>query len=139
MKYYHGTSLAKGLSIQENGFNVNLSGSNAGTLLGNGVYYTRDLAKAMNYAKSNPAGGVVLELHVKTGAICNVTAVLTSKIRYSCSGTRECLSRLSKPAHTSSVAGLKWRIFFCCQCSSAMLMLVMLMVVVVLTNLTGQA
>ena len=34
--FYHGTSLEAACSIQRTGFDVDLSGSNAGTLLGNG-------------------------------------------------------------------------------------------------------
>jgi hypothetical protein len=34
--FYHGTSLEAAYSIQRTGFDVDLSGSNAGTLLGNG-------------------------------------------------------------------------------------------------------
>ena len=53
--FYHGTSVAAGLAIQSDGFNVDLSGSNAGTMLGNGVYLTTTLRKAMTYAET-PAG-----------------------------------------------------------------------------------
>ena len=34
--YYHGTSLEAALAIQANGFRVDLSGSNAGAMLGTG-------------------------------------------------------------------------------------------------------
>jgi len=39
--YYHGTSLAAALSIQKDGFDVTMSGSNAGAMLGDGVYVTK--------------------------------------------------------------------------------------------------
>ena len=50
-EFYHGTSLEAILGIQANGFRVDLSGSNAGQALGEGVYMTTTLEKALNYAK----------------------------------------------------------------------------------------
>lgn len=41
--FYHGTSIAAALSIQEHGFRADLAGTNAGTLLGPGVYFTATL------------------------------------------------------------------------------------------------
>ena len=40
-----------------------------GTLLGNGVYLTTTLAKALNYARDKPCEGVVLQLKINTGNI----------------------------------------------------------------------
>jgi len=62
--FYHGTSIKAALSIQKDGFDPELSGSNAGALLGKGVYCTTTLEQALHYAKRNPANGVVLELEV---------------------------------------------------------------------------
>ena len=42
-EFYHGTSLEAALTIQEKGFDVDLSGSNAGAMLGPGVYITTSL------------------------------------------------------------------------------------------------
>jgi hypothetical protein len=72
---YHGTSLEAILAIQESGFRVDLSGTNAGAMLGPGVYVTTTLQKALNYAKRegvpgkepNPAAGGVFELEVNLG------------------------------------------------------------------------
>ena len=44
-KFFHGTSIDAAMSIQASGFKVSLSGSNAGALLGPGVYCTTDLEK----------------------------------------------------------------------------------------------
>jgi hypothetical protein len=65
--FYHGTSLEAGLAIQKRGFRIDLSGSNAGRMLGDGVYLTTTLEKALNYAKVKPHGGCVLELKVDLG------------------------------------------------------------------------
>ncbi|EOD39072.1 hypothetical protein EMIHUDRAFT_223954 [Emiliania huxleyi CCMP1516] len=72
MQFYHGTSLEAIVAIQESGFRVDLSGSNAGAALGPGVYVTTTLLKALNYAegtagKPNPAAGGVLVLEVALG------------------------------------------------------------------------
>ena len=72
---YHGTSLEAILAIQESGFRIDLSGTNAGAALGPGVYVTTTLQKALNYAKRegvpgkepNPAAGGVFELEVNLG------------------------------------------------------------------------
>jgi hypothetical protein len=77
---YHGTSLEAILSIQESGFRIDLSGTNAGAALGPGVYVTTTLQKALNYAKRegipgkepNPAAGGVFELEVDLGRCCTV-------------------------------------------------------------------
>lgn len=74
-EFYHGTSLEAALNIQKSGFNISLSGSNAGAALGSGVYITTTLAKALHYAgrvgvhgkQPNPAGGAVLKLKVNLG------------------------------------------------------------------------
>ena len=65
--YYHGTSLQAALSIQRAGFDVGRSGSNAGRLLGDGVYVTDQLGKAMRYAQGRPHGCCVLQLEVDIG------------------------------------------------------------------------
>jgi len=51
------------------GFRVDLSGTNAGTMLGDGVYLTTTLRKAMTYAETGnrPHGGAVLKLKVDLG------------------------------------------------------------------------
>ena len=69
---YHGTSIEAALAIQSGGFRVDLSGTNAGAMLGDGVYCTTTLEKALNYAKGlpgkpNPHGGVVFVLEVDLG------------------------------------------------------------------------
>ena len=63
---YHATNLKAALLIQDGGFRVDLSGSNAGARLGPGVYCTATLQKAMQYCKG-PHGGIVFELHVDLG------------------------------------------------------------------------
>ena len=73
---YHGTSIEAALAIQSGGFRVDLSGSNAGAMLGDGVYCTTTLLKALNYAAGNPYdpnphGGVVFRLEVDLGR-CHV-------------------------------------------------------------------
>jgi len=65
--FYHGTSVEAALSIQQKGFDPERSGSNAGALLGKGVYCTTTLEKAMDYAKKNPAGGIIFELRIDLG------------------------------------------------------------------------
>ena len=47
-EFYHGTSLAAALKIQDEGFRVDLAGSNAGKMLGPGLYCTTTLEKAVN-------------------------------------------------------------------------------------------
>ena len=59
--YYHGTSLQTTLSIQRVGFDVGRSARTpAGRRLGDGVYVTDHLGKAMRYAQGRPHGGCVL-------------------------------------------------------------------------------
>jgi hypothetical protein len=92
--FYHGTSLEATLSIQEHGFDVGRSGSNAGQNLGKGagssnlfdlsapykpfsinlqglvrtgIYVTGTLAKAMEYTTKKPHGGCILQLVVDMG------------------------------------------------------------------------
>jgi len=68
IKYYHGTSIASALSIQRSGgFSLAFCGSQSGTLLGDGVYYTGNLTKALAYAKMHEACGVILVLRVDMG------------------------------------------------------------------------
>lgn len=78
--FYHGTSLEAALSIQREGFRVDLSGSNAGAALGNGVYVTTTLEKALNYAKPNPHSGVIFELNVDLGRCYEVQSSSDSNI-----------------------------------------------------------
>jgi hypothetical protein len=66
-EFYHGTSLDAALTIQQTGFCVGLSGTNAGAMLGNGVYMTTTLEKALNYAKDKPHGGIIFQLRVDLG------------------------------------------------------------------------
>ena len=90
--FYHGTGVEACMSIQSGGalvmlmlelvlllllltpliltgFRVDLSGTNAGTMLGDGVYLTTTLRKAMTYAETGnrPHGGAVLKLKVDLG------------------------------------------------------------------------
>lgn len=65
--FYHGTSVEAALSIQANGFDPERSGSNAGALLGKGVYCTTTLQKALHYAGRNPAQGIIFELEIDLG------------------------------------------------------------------------
>ena len=68
VKYYHGTSIASALSIQRSGgFSLAYCGSQSGTLLGDGIYYTGNLTKALAYAKAHEACGVILVLRVDMG------------------------------------------------------------------------
>jgi hypothetical protein len=62
---YHGTSIDATLSIQKDGFDPERSGSNAGALLGKGVYCTKTLEKALQYAKAKP--GIIFELEIDLG------------------------------------------------------------------------
>lgn len=66
-EFYHGTSLDAALAIQAGGFQLDKCGSNAGAALGQGVYVTTTLQKAMNYAQRMPHSGVILKLHVDLG------------------------------------------------------------------------
>jgi len=67
--FYHGSSVEACMSIQSGGFRVDLSDTNAGSVLGDGVYLTTTLQKAMTYATTDhrPHGGVVLVLKVDLG------------------------------------------------------------------------
>ena len=65
--FYHGTSLEAALAIQETGFRVDLSGTNAGAMLGSGVYITTTLEKALNYAKVKEHAGAIFKLKVDLG------------------------------------------------------------------------
>ena len=49
-EFYHGTSVEAAMSIQATGFDVSRSGSNAGAMLGPGLYVTTTLQKALTYA-----------------------------------------------------------------------------------------
>ena len=69
--FYHGTSIEAALAIQATGFDATRASTNAGALLGPGVYCTTTLEKAMDYAKGlrtrNPAGGIIFELQADLG------------------------------------------------------------------------
>eukprot|EP01046_Picozoa_sp_COSAG06_P040486 COSAG06_NODE_4905_length_3870_cov_2.133121_4_plen_341_part_00 len=67
--FYHGTSLENALSIQTHGFDVKRSGTNAGAMLGSGLYVTASLEKALNYAKLMPAKGVIMRLEIDLGRV----------------------------------------------------------------------
>jgi len=71
--FYHGTSLEAAMNIQKVGFDVQMSGSNAGAALGRGLYVTTTLQKALNYAERNPCQGAIFELRVQLGRCYNVT------------------------------------------------------------------
>jgi hypothetical protein len=67
------------MNIQENGFDVSLSGTNAGAALGRGLYVTSTyvtstLEKALNYAKHMPYNGAIFELRVDLGRCYTVNA-----------------------------------------------------------------
>ena len=68
-EFYHGTSVEAATSIQATGFDVSRSGSNAGAMLGPGLYVTTTLQKALTYATMGhrPHGGAVLKLKVDLG------------------------------------------------------------------------
>ena len=57
------------MSIQATGFDVSRSGSNAGAMLGPGLYVTTTLQKASTYAMQGhrPNGGMVFRLNVNLG------------------------------------------------------------------------
>ena len=57
---YHGTSVDAAVNIQCEGFDVDRSGSNAGAMLGPGVYCTTSLQKALYYVHGE-GGGVVCQ------------------------------------------------------------------------------
>jgi len=71
--FYHGTSIEAALAIQDHGFDITLSGSNAGPLLGSGVYCTTMFEKAIGYAKGKEASGIVFELRVDLGRCKTLT------------------------------------------------------------------
>ena len=62
------------MNIQENGFDVSLSGTNAGQALGRGLYVTSTLEKALNYAKRMPFNGAIFQLRVELGKCYTVNA-----------------------------------------------------------------
>ena len=68
-EFYHGTSVEAAMSIRATGFDVSRSGSNAGAMLGPGLYITTTLQKALTYATMGhrPHGGAVLKLRVDLG------------------------------------------------------------------------
>jgi len=70
---YHGTSLEAALAIQREGFRIDLSGTNAGAMLGDGVYCTTTLEKALNYAKPNLHGGAIFRMQVDLGRCYTVS------------------------------------------------------------------
>merc|ERR1711874_530072 len=53
---FHGTRPSAATSICENGFNVNLSGANKGSLYGPGIYCAESSAKADEYAEDDKDG-----------------------------------------------------------------------------------
>ena len=71
--FYHGTSLASAHAIQRDGFRTDLSGTNAGALLGQGLYVTTTLEKALHYAKPKAAAGAIFTLDVELGKCYKVT------------------------------------------------------------------
>jgi hypothetical protein len=77
--FYHGTSVEAALAIQDEGFNVDLSGKNAGALLGPGVYCSTVLRKALGYASKAGRSsrefsqGCVMELQIDLGRCKQLT------------------------------------------------------------------
>ncbi len=63
---FHGTSLSAAQQIKQGGEH-GLRPSNSG-MLGAGVYCSRDITKARNYAH-HAGGGVIFELRVRTGRV----------------------------------------------------------------------
>jgi hypothetical protein len=61
-------------NIQKVGFDVTRSGSNAGAMLGRGLYFTSTLEKAINYAKRMPCQGAIFEVQVQLGKCYRVSA-----------------------------------------------------------------
>lgn len=55
---YHGTSLEGEAGITEGDFRLNLAGSNAGTLYGNGVYLAEAVSKSDEYTCPHGANGI---------------------------------------------------------------------------------
>jgi hypothetical protein len=53
---WHGTSPMAAASIAKTGFNVNMAGSNVGTMYGNGVYLAECCSKSDEYAKADHEG-----------------------------------------------------------------------------------
>ncbi|CAE7398902.1 tank-1 [Symbiodinium necroappetens] len=53
---FHGTSLAGEAGITEGDFRLNMAGSNAGTLYGNGVYLAEAVSKSDEYTTPHPNG-----------------------------------------------------------------------------------
>lgn len=56
MYLFHGTFVRAALSIAQEGFNMNLAGSNVGTMYGRGGYFCEASSKADEYAKDEPDG-----------------------------------------------------------------------------------
>ena len=73
---YHGTTIESGLKIQEEGFNLEHRAV-SGRMLGNGVYLSPTLGKALLYAEGlripNKNGGVVLIVKAKLGKCLTLT------------------------------------------------------------------
>ena len=65
--FYNATSIECAMKIQVYGFDTSLSGTSSGELFGSGVYCTPVLMKAVDYAKSKPFHGVILELQCDLG------------------------------------------------------------------------
>lgn len=53
---FHGTFIRYALSIAQNDFNIDLAGSNRGTLYGKGGYLAESITKADEYSKDEPGG-----------------------------------------------------------------------------------
>lgn len=53
---FHGTSASGAMSIRDGGFRLSLSGSNAGTMFGRGVYFAEASSKADEYAETDASG-----------------------------------------------------------------------------------
>lgn len=63
MILYHGTTIENALSILQNGFDFNKSGSNWGNTYGKGIYFTPNYETAKFYAQNN---GIVISVNIET-------------------------------------------------------------------------
>ena len=69
---YHGTDIDAAKRIRKIGFEVSLSGINAGSMLGNGIYVTATLEKSLQYARRKYKKGCILVLLAYPGRCINL-------------------------------------------------------------------
>jgi hypothetical protein len=73
---YHGTPVSNAVRIKAGGVHGLQPAPSSGNMLGAGVYCSRDLSKAMVYAKKNPSeGGVIFQLRVKPGRVKAIRSI----------------------------------------------------------------